>query len=263
MIDLHCHIIPGVDDGPEDFDEALRMLQIAEADGIKTMVATPHLFSELSRFKDFKSLGREFQKLKRLAKKEGIKIEILRGAENFFETNIREKLANRPHLLTLNKSSYFLLEFPHDLVFPGTREFIFNVMNDGLIPIICHPERNEVFQENVVLLYRFLQQGALCQLNAGSIRGDFGPTSRNIAIKLLRLNMVHTIASDCHNTNMRKPVLSFMYRELAFLEEEKIDSLLIQNPRAIINNEVLPDTGPMKDPKGKTSFFGFIRSILD
>lgn len=263
MIDIHSHIIPDVDDGAASFEESLEMLRIAEEDGIKAIVATPHVFSNLSRFENFNSLKDSFLKLKELSSQNNLKISIFFGAENYFDSCLKEKLISFPEILTINESAYFLLEFPSNLIFPGTREFIFNIINDGFIPIICHPERNDVFQENPALLYQFLQIGALSQINVRSLLGDFGVSSKIIAHKLLKLNMVHIIASDSHNSKSRSPVLSFAYKELRYLETEKIDILVRDTPGAIIDNAAPVDIGPMIDPGKKSSFLYFIRRILN
>jgi protein-tyrosine phosphatase len=266
MIDIHCHIIPAVDDGSSSIEESLQILQIAQDDGVKTMVATPHVF-HIGKFTDLRSnqrrdFLRKFNAFKKSAQAKGSKIELLPGAEVFFITDLREKLIKHREVLTINKSDYFLLEFPPDLVFPGSTEYIGDIVTDGLIPIICHPERNFVFQHNPQLLYRIIQAGALVQVDAGSIRGDFGPTAYATSINLLKHNMVHVVASDCHDSKSRPPGLSFLYEKLREIEKEKIDMLVEKIPLAIVNNDVTPDTGPVLEPGKKTTFFDFLRGFF-
>jgi protein-tyrosine phosphatase len=136
-------------------------------------------------------------------------------------------------------------------------------MQDGYIPIICHVERNRVLRQNTLLLYQFLQMGALAQVTAGSFRGDFGSHVRSAAIELVRANMVHVIASDSHHSRYRQPQMSFVYKELHEVADvQQIDLLTTGIPSAIINNEAVPDTGPMKDPSRKTSVFDFFTSLF-
>ena len=259
MIDLHSHIIPGIDDGASDFEESVKMLEIAEQDGIKTIVATPHLFCDRSNIKDLEKISEEFEKFKEKIKTSQINIEILQGAENYFVSDLREKISSFSNILTINKSDYFLLEFPSEFIFPGTKQFIFNVMTDGFIPIICHPERNREFQRDPALLYEFLRIGALSQVNAGSFRGVYGAEARLIAYDLLKYNLVHIIASDSHNSMERSPSLSFLYKKLNLIQKEKIDMLVRIIPGAIISNKPVPDIGTMKDPNAKISFFDIFR----
>jgi protein-tyrosine phosphatase len=262
MIDLHSHIIPEVDDGASDFEEAVKMLKIAEQDGIKTIVATPHVFCDKSNIKDIENISEEFEKFKKKIETSQKNVEILQGAENYFVSDLREKISSFSNILTINNSDYFLLEFPAEFIFPGTKQFIFNVMTDGFIPIICHPERNREFQRNPALLYEFLRIGALSQVNAGSFRGVYGAEVRLIAYDLLKYNLVHIIASDCHNSMERSPSLSFLYEKLNIIQKEKIDMLVRIIPGSIINNKPIPDIGTMKDPNAKISFFDLFRRKL-
>jgi protein-tyrosine phosphatase len=166
-------------------------------------------------------------------------------------------------MLTINNSDYFLLEFPPDFIFPGTRQFIYNVMQDGYIPIICHVERNRVFRQNPLLLYQFLQMGALSQVTAGSFRGDFGSEVRAAAIEFVKSNMAHVIASDSHHSRYRQPQMSFVYKELKeTVDPQQLDMLTTGIPSAIINNEAIPDTGPMRDPSRRSSVFDFFTNLF-
>ena len=186
-------------------------------------------------------------------------IEIFQGSENYFITGLKEKLKKLPDILTINNGDYFLLEFPMNFIFPGTREFVFEILNDGFIPVICHPERNTDIQSDPSILYELLVAGALSQIDAGSIRGDFGSNSRDSANMLLKNNLVHVIASDCHDLKLRPPGLSVIKKNLNWIDEEKIGLFLKYIPAAIINNEGIPDIGPLKDPSVSKSVFNIFR----
>ncbi len=264
MVDLHTHLIPGVDEGAGSFDESLRMLRAAEADGTTIILATPHIvlnmfFSPMSIQKNIQGLDSKFRRLQQIASDKELSLQVLRGAEVYFDTGLREKLVEYPGILTINGSDYFLLEFPSSFIFPGLKEFLFDVMTDGFIPIISHPERNRVFQQDPALLYQFLQLGALSQVDAGSIRGDFGNTARYTALQFLKNNLVHVIASDAHNSSTRPPGLSFLYDALKDFPKKWLDTLLKHNPNAIISNNPPPDIGPLEDPEHKSSIFDFFK----
>ncbi len=262
MIDIHSHIIPSVDDGSSSIEESLKMLKIAWEDGVKAIVATPHIFGQSSRIKNLEQMQHKFMELKKSAEEYPIKIEILPGAEVFFVSDLREKLKTYRNALTINYGNYFLLEFPPDIVFPGSEEYIFELVTDGFIPIICHPERNLTFQQNPHLLYQLLQAGALAQIDAGSLRGNFGLAAYSTSLELLKYNLVHVIASDSHDQALLVPGLSFVYRKLRAIEKEKIDMMVEGIPLAIVNNSVPPDMGPMIEPGKKKSFFDFITSVF-
>lgn len=259
MIDLHSHLIPNVDDGAATIEESMKMLQQAAADGVKTMVATPHMYSVVSQIKSEEELAALFQDFKQKVDQSGIEIEVVSGSENYFISGLKEKLKNYAPIITINNSDYFLLEFPYDFIFPGSKDFIFEILNQGFIPIICHPERNTVIQENPGILYDFLIAGAISQLDAGSIRGEFGSIVRETSFKLLSFNLVHLIASDSHDSFTRPPGLSFAYQVLKGMDKQRIDMYVDKIPKAIINNEAIPDLGPLQYPQQKKSFFGLLK----
>ncbi len=262
MIDLHGHYLPGVDDGPESMAMALEMLRMAENDGIEAVVATPHTLSNFSLVKDFHELKQIYVQVKSRAREEGLNIRILPGAENFFDSRLTEYLRNHPNVLTIADSDFFLLEFPPDFVFPGTRQFIYQVMSEGFIPIIAHPERNREFRRNPNLLYELMQMGALSQVTAASFRGDFGMDVRNAAQEFLKFNLISVIATDAHRPDFRKPQMAFIYDILPESGREIIDMLVDKIPRAIIENEVPPEIGPPREPNRKASVVDFFKGLF-
>jgi len=258
LIDLHAHLVPGVDDGSASEKESFRMLQMAEADGIHSIVATPHLFSKLNTEKNVESLFKAVEEFLQKVKMFDFQIKVFPGAEIFFTTNLRAYFKEYQTMLTLNGSSYFILEFPFDFIFPGVRKFIYDIQMDGWTPIIAHPERNQVIQRNPRMLFEMVQQGALTQLNAGSLLGNFGGSARTTAFLLLQNNLVHVIASDAHSIKHRPPQLSSAYLLLKENKAEISDLVLKKTPQAILKNEAIPDIGDPIDPQRKLKFFDFI-----
>ena len=206
MIDIHSHIIPGVDDGAASWEEAVRMCRMAEQDGINVLVATPHVFNGME------SNGHHFEdalyQLRRRLDEEEIELEILLGAEVHCCPDLPNLLEQEISLTLNGNGRYFLLEFPHSIVPPNSDQLIFQLLTKNLIPIIVHPERNTYLQNHLDLLADFVKQGALCQITAMSVTGDFGLKAEECAHKLLKRNLVHMIASDAHNEATRKPLLS-------------------------------------------------------
>jgi protein-tyrosine phosphatase len=262
LIDMHAHIVPGVDDGAKSFEEALQMLQMAGSDGIETIVATPHVFSFHNTIEDIGEIFKQAQEFIERLNQHPVKLQVLQGAEVFFTTNVMEYLKEYGEVLYLNNSCYFLLEFPFEFIFPGTRDFIFNVLSEGWIPIIVHPERNKVIQRNPGIIYDWVKTGALLQVNAGSLKGIFGEEARVTSFHLLHHNLVHVIASDAHSPGRRPPQLSFVH---SILENEGIeiaDLLVYGNPRSILDNEAIIDIGEPQDPRKKSKIFGFLKGML-
>ena len=137
----------------------------------------------------------------------------------------------------------------------GIKQFVFDIMTMGFIPIIAHPEKNMMFQNNLSLLFQLLSYGVLSQIDAASFTGVFGQASKSTAIKLVKNNMVHIIATDCHDIINRPPTYLYVYKILKKIGKEKIDMYLKDIPGAIIKNEVPPDIGTIGNPLEKKFFF--------
>jgi protein-tyrosine phosphatase len=259
MIDLHGHYLPGVDDGAENYEQSLAMLRHAEADGIEAVVVTPHANSSQCTVKGFDALHRGWEEWRKKLVDSGTRIKAYSGAEVYFTSELLSILRDHRDLLTINNGSYFLLEFPHDYVYAHSKEFIYKIMTEGFIPIISHAERNSEIQRSPALLHDLVKAGALCQVNAGSLRGDFGNAARQSAHDLLHGNLVHVIASDAHDLESRKPELSFVPALLTGVDPEKIDLYLHAIPEAIIADEAVPDIGEPIWHHHRSTFFDLFR----
>jgi protein-tyrosine phosphatase len=255
MIDLHGHYLPGVDDGAENLDTSLAMLHHAENDGIETVVVTPHACGSTCKVKDFDALRRAWEKWRAALKKNDLKINIFSGAEVYFMSDLISLLKDNHDLLTINNGSYFLLEFPGDYVYAHSKDFIFKILTEGFIPIISHAERNSEIQRSPAVLRELVKAGALCQINAGSLRGDFGSDARSSAYDLLQGNLVHVIASDAHDLESRKPELNYVSALLHNVAQEKIAMYLHDIPAAVIADQAIPDIGEPFCRQPKRIFF--------
>jgi len=259
MIDLHGHYLPGVDDGAENMEDSLAMLRLAEADGIAVVAVTPHACSTLCKARDLDALRRSWSEWRAALENRELKIRIVSGAEVYFTSELLPLLRDHRDLLTINNGSYFLLEFPADYIYAHSKEFIFKILTEGFIPIVSHAERNQEIQRSPAVLRELVKAGALCQLNAGSLRGDFGNAARRCAYELLRDNLVHVIASDAHDLEKRRPGLSFVRPLLQGVDPEKVDLYLHDIPAAVIADEAIPDIGEPVSRHPRRSFFDFLR----
>jgi protein-tyrosine phosphatase len=259
MIDLHGHYLPGVDDGAGNLEASLAMLRCAEADGIEAVVVTPHACGSTCKVKDLECLRRQYEEWLAALAASGLRLRILPGAEVYFTSELLPILKDQRDLLTINNGSYFLLEFPHDYVYAHSKDFIFKIMTEGFIPIISHPERNSEIQRSPAVLRDLVKAGALCQVNAGSLRGDFGNSAQQCAFELIKGNLVHVIASDAHDMDSRKPELSFVPALLHGVDPEKIAMYLHDIPAAIIADQAVPDIGEPTRHHHRRTFFDFFR----
>jgi protein-tyrosine phosphatase len=251
MIDLHCHILPGLDDGARSLEEAVKMARIAEQDGIEKIVATPHLFRDNLNYEDLSIIEKKKNELNLVLQKNKINVEILSGAEVHVSHGLLDEIRKNRDSLTLHESSYMFTEFPPDHVFSGVKQLFFELMNEGIIPIIAHPERNSVFTRNPVLLFELIQMGALGQANSGSFIGMYGRKVREAVFRFLELNLIHIIGSDGHNSRSQAPRLSEAARMAEELTGEKAKALVRDNPQAVVDNQELPYTPEPVDPKEK------------
>lgn len=241
MIDLHCHILPGLDDGAQNLEEAVAMARAAEEDGIEKIVATPHLFRDGFYFEDLSIIEQKRKELVQALKNNNIKVEILAGAEVHISHNLIDEIRKNRRFLVLDKSSYMFVEFPPGHVYSGVKELFFELMSEGITPIITHPERNSFFVHNPTLLYELIQMGGLAQANSGSFSGMFGREVEEAVFRFLKLNLIHFIGSDGHNRHSKTPKLSEAVKRIeAIVGEGRAKALVKDNPQAVLDNLELP-----------------------
>jgi protein-tyrosine phosphatase len=237
MIDLHLHILPGLDDGARDMDEALEMCRIAEADGIHTIVASPHCRNGIYN-NDERTIFPALESVREALREEGISLNIIPSVEihinpgifTFFEQNSRLLLGGR----------YISLELPRQSIPPYAGEFIFRMKLKGYIPIITHPERNTMIQGDPGILEKWVEGGAIVQLTAMSLTGGFGQEVREVSLGLVESGLVHFMASDAHSPDRRKPVLSEGRKVLEeILDSGRAKAMVEDIPAKILNGETI------------------------
>ncbi|MEH7746751.1 CpsB/CapC family capsule biosynthesis tyrosine phosphatase [Neobacillus drentensis] len=201
MIDLHSHILPGVDDGARDLSESINMAKSAVEQGIHTIVATPHHLN--NRYENPKRTiidrVREFNKA---LLDEKIDLNVLPGQETRIYGEMVEGY-ELGEILPIDNTQYVLVEFSSGHVPRYTEKLFYDLQTKGLIPVIVHPERNQEIIERPEILYRLVEKGALTQITAASICGDFGKKIKSFSLQLIDANLTHFIASDAHNTSNR------------------------------------------------------------
>lgn len=205
-IDIHSHIVPGIDDGAVNDDMALKMLKIAHKSGTRHIIATPHFVYGNTRYA-FGTIIEKCTELNKLAKSVGIDVTVYPGCEVFINPELLE-LYDQRLIDTLNLSRYMLVEFPMMSIPPFTEEVLYNFQLKEITPIIAHPERYSEIQHRPEMLEAFVNRGILTQVNSGSITGLYGREAKKAAMKLLKMGLVHFVASDSHSDGKRNPDLS-------------------------------------------------------
>lgn len=238
MIDIHSHILFGVDDGPKNLYETLEMLQQAVDEGITEIISTSHSFHPQYNV-PAKQVIEQIANIQEQLQQNEIPLKIHAGQEVRLVENIVQ-LLERGEILTLANSNYLLLELPSSTVPNYTRRIINLLQEQGITPIIAHPERNKAIAEKPSRLEILLREGAVAQITAGSLAGHFGSAIQKLSLDLVKANLVHTYGSDAHNVTTRP----FLFDEgLNFLEKKKqldaVDLLLENNMRIIENKKMI------------------------
>jgi len=209
MIDLHCHMLPGIDDGAQNLDEALDLAHAAVANGIKRCVLTPHMH-EGRYHNDRSSLQPHLLQFREVLAATGIDLEIGLAAEVRvgFEILSWLKAGEIPFLGQHDGRDVLLLELPHDQIPPGADKLTARLIADGVQPLIAHPERNKHVIRKLDAIKPFIDMGCLLQVTSGSVTGAFGPPVQQRAHEMLERGWVHILATDAHNINWRPPNLA-------------------------------------------------------
>jgi protein-tyrosine phosphatase len=235
MIDIHCHILPGLDDGARTMDEAVSMARIAAADGIQTLVAAAHITPGLYDNSPDRIVSAAAALDARL-KEEGIPIRIIPGADVRMTP---ELLEGDGRFLCINRDTpCFLFEFPHDLIPPGSDRLVGELRGRGFVPVITHPERNSELQRRPEKLEPFIKLGCLVQITAMSLTGGFGPRAKAVSERYLKDGWVDLIATDAHDTVKRPPILSLAVRraeELAGVDAAR--RMVVDTPGMIVKSK--------------------------
>ncbi|HVP42914.1 MAG TPA: CpsB/CapC family capsule biosynthesis tyrosine phosphatase [Terriglobales bacterium] len=236
MVDIHCHILPEVDDGAKDWDAAAEMCRVAAADGVTHIAATPHANDEYAYDR-----GLLRSKLTRLQGIAGEWPMLTLGCDfHFSYENVRAALADATRF-TIGNSQYLLVEFSDFALSPPMRDALVRLRNTGVVPIVTHPERNLLMQRDPGLILKLLELGCLVQVTASSLAGRWGESAQKSAVWLLEHEAVHVLASDAHDPVRRPPVLSAGREAAAKICGQDVARALVDdNPRAIINGEPVP-----------------------
>jgi protein-tyrosine phosphatase len=201
MIDLHCHILAGIDDGARMMEDSIDMARAAVSEGIETIIATPH--HKNGRYDNTKKeIAEKTAELNKVLKEENIPLTILPGQEPAIHGELLKGIS-LGEVGTLNNTQYIFIELPAGHVPRYTEKLLYDLQVEGKIPVIVHPERNQEIIERPEIFYQLIKKGALSQVTASSICGKFGKKIKGFSEQLIEANLVHFIASDAHNTNKR------------------------------------------------------------
>ena len=253
MIDIHSHILSAVDDGSRNKEESLLMLEAAIQDGIHTIVATPHYNRRYANEKS--KILAEVSKLRHLIKANNLEIEVLPGQEVRIYGELVDDYKAGKLLTIADFSNYMLIEFSSQHVPHYTERLLYDMELSGIKPVIAHPERNLEFLKNPEKLYNLVAKGALTQLTASSLTGYFGKNVQKFSKQLIEANLIHTIATDAHNSTNRSFNMCQAYEEVTKRYGRSCASYFKRNANLIIAGQ--PVYGEQPHLIGRKKFFGF------
>ncbi len=234
-IDLHNHILPGIDDGPKQLAESLEMAKIALDDGIEVLVCTPHIFPGVYH-NNTAIIQRAVNRLQRKLDEAGLPLRLMMGADAHVTPNLLEDLQSGV-VPSINGSRYFLLEPPH-VGFPSyLKAEVKRYLDAGYVPVLTHPERLDWAHQHYALFKELAAMGCWIQITAASLTGFFGKGVKRLTERLLLDGVVHVVATDAHSSSFRKPELKAAFaRAVALVGHEEAQALFELRPLAVIEN---------------------------
>ena len=253
MIDIHCHILPEVDDGSRSLNESIEMAMIAKEQGITKIVNTSHYHPDF-RYKKGEELLKELEDFNNVLKENMIDIEVVIGNEIYYTKDLIKEI-DELDFYTLNNSRYILIELPPTNFPKDLCNIVYELKEKNYIPVFAHVERYREVQENRELIYEVINAGAIIQVNSHSILGKSGKELQKVCNTLLNRNMVHVVGTDAHSSKRRTPIFLDAYKYVSEkYSKEMADDLFIKNNNAIINNEALNLPKPYKEEQKKKGF---------
>ena len=244
-VDTHLHLLPGLDDGPENLEEALALAETIVAEGTTRVVATPHANYRYEFLPERVAALRE-----QLQAALGERLQILTGCELHLSfENVQRAMAS-PQTYSLNRSRYLLVEFPEFFERQALGNALEQFLQQGVVPVLAHPERNPVFQQHPGTLDEYLRAGCVCQVTAASFTGRFGKRAQEFSSELLRGERIHVIATDGHSAQQRPPHFRRAHALIAKQSDEELATVLCSsNPLAITQDQELPYCPVPKEKK--------------
>ncbi|MGA7915652.1 MAG: CpsB/CapC family capsule biosynthesis tyrosine phosphatase [Candidatus Acidiferrales bacterium] len=246
MIDIHCHLLPGLDDGPDSVEMSLEMAEMAIADGITHVISTPHAHPNHAFVPELVKARRD-----ELQERFEGRLVLATGCDFHLSFENLREIRHDASRFTLNQKNYLLVEFADYSIPPSMDQSLHELHLAGLRPIITHPERNPLIRAKPERLFRWLRQGCYAQVTGQSLLGKFGKAAQETAEEWMGMNAVHFVASDAHNVTTRPLRLKEVFEHVAKKRGEDVArALLVDNPRAVFEGKSLPWVPEMDEDVG-------------
>ncbi|PNZ70005.1 capsular biosynthesis protein [Staphylococcus croceilyticus] len=252
MIDIHNHLLIGVDDGAKSKEDAISLLKQAKEEGITDIIVTPHHLSP--QFDNYyNEVQVKLEEILHLDEFRELNINIHPGQEIRISDQILPQL-NSGEIIGLNKSKYLLIELPSGNVPHYTGRLFFELQSKGYVPVIAHPERNKEIVSNLDKLFELVNSGALSQLTTASLVGKHGKKIQKVCLEMIKNDLVHFLASDAHDVKNRPFIMKSLFEEKSLKNYKNEIEELIENAQVILQNKDLKKRQPTDDFKRKKLF---------
>lgn len=237
LVDIHCHMLQGVDDGAKTIEETIKMVSMAYKSGIRKIICTPHYHA--GRYRPSREkMEQQFALVKKIVEQASDDICLYRGREIYYEQDVL-KLLEEGVLCTLADSNYVLIEFPTEVLYNEMKRALQSLVMGGYAPIVAHAERYDCLLETISRVKELIDGGMYIQVNAFSVTNGQRKIKRFIH-ELIKKELLHFVATDAHDTEYRPPELMHAYDYIAKkYNVQYADELMIHNPERIIKNEYI------------------------
>jgi len=238
VIDLHNHLLPGIDDGAKKVEETLEFLRLARRDGVRVIVATPHMKPGVYD-NDREAILQRVAMVREAARgDEAEGVELLPGAEVYFTADLAARARAGDLMTVADRGRYLLLELPYQQIPMHVDDSIFQLRLLGITPLMAHPERVAYYLDDIERVAASVRLGALTQVTACSLTGKFGDKARQFALAMLERNLIHVLATDSHDVRYRPPILSEAVRTAAAIVGEAGARRMVEDtPQAILDGK--------------------------
>lgn len=254
FVDIHCHLLPGIDDGAASWEDSLAMARLAAADGIATVVATPHQLGNY-RQNHGDAIRARAVKFQQMLDDRGVPLRVLPGADVRIEPDLALAVADGSVLTLADRHKHVLLELPHELYFP-LEPVLQQLRRTQLVGILSHPERNAGLLAEPGLVAPLVRHGCLMQITGASLVGTFGPAPRAMSERLVADGLVHFVATDAHSPRTRRPLLRRAFDRVAQIAgQEAAMELCCRNPSRVVRG-----LDVSLNPPGRRNGFGAKRT---
>lgn len=254
MIDLHSHVLPGIDDGAKDIKTTLEMLEIAVEDGIKKIIATPHYYKGYYE-NNYEDICKLTNQVNCITKEKALDITVIPGQEIFLDKHTLE-MYRQGTIKGIGGTKYMLIELPMENMPKDALDIIYELKIEGIKPIVAHPERYNYIIESPSKINDFIREGCLFQINSGSIKGIFGKKIKKTSEILIQNGICDFIASDAHTTGSRSPRVKDALEQLRSLNISLVDNIKNNSEKLLKNLEINSQAHSIKE---KRRLFGFFK----